>query len=135
MALDQLKEENSDMFIDERDYKRMEARQKKESLTGLCKRCRSLRFQHKPLDEDQNYGDAGTLLAPHVNNFDRKKLLKAMLPKIYSRSIIIYVCDAANFEASIVPEVFEKIEREHHKVILVANKIDALPKGFKVDSL
>ena len=58
-----------------------------------------------------------------------------MLPKIYSRSIIIYVCDAANFEASIVPEVFEKIEKEHHRVILVVNKIDALPKGFKMDTL
>ena len=58
-----------------------------------------------------------------------------MLPKIYSRSIIIYVCDAANFEASIVPEVFEKIEKEHHRVIIVANKIDALPKGFKLETL
>ena len=51
------------------------------------------------------------MLAPYVKSFDRKKLLKAMLPKIYSRSIIIYVCDAANFEASIVPEIFEKIEK------------------------
>ena len=54
-----------------------------------------------------------------------------MLPKIYARSIIIYVCDVANFEASIVPEVFEMIEQDRHRVIVVANKIDALPKGFK----
>lgn len=58
-----------------------------------------------------------------------------MLPKIYSRSIILYVCDVANFEASIVPEVFEMIEKENHRVIIVANKIDALPKGFKLDTL
>ena len=74
-------------------------------------------------------------MAPHVNSFDRDKLLRVMLPKIYARSIIIYVCDVANFEASIIPEIFEKIEREHHRVILVANKIDALPKGWKLDSL
>ena len=58
-----------------------------------------------------------------------------MLPKIYSRSIIVYVCDAANFEASIVPEVFEMIEKERHRLLVVVNKIDALPKGFKLDSL
>lgn len=81
------------------------------------------------------YKEAGTLLAPHVNNFDREKVLRYLLPKIYARSIIIYVCDMANFEASIVPEVFEKIEKEHHRVILVANKIDTLPSGFKLDTL
>lgn len=86
-----------------------------------------MRFDNKPIEEEKLYGDAGTLLAPHVNNFDREKLLKLMLPKIYARSIIIYVCDTANFEASIVPEVFEMIEKNHHRVILVANKIDALP--------
>ena len=75
------------------------------------------------------------MLAEHVNNFDRDKLLRTMLPKIYSRSIIVYVCDAANFEASIVPEVFEMIEKERHRLLVVVNKIDALPKGFKLDSL
>jgi len=75
------------------------------------------------------------LLAPHVNSFDREKLLRIMLPKIYARSIILYVCDVANFEASIIPEIFAKIEKEHHRVILVANKIDALPAGFKLDTL
>ena len=58
-----------------------------------------------------------------------------MLPKVYARSIIIYVCDMSNFEASIVPEVFKMIERDHHRLILVANKIDALPKGFKLETL
>ena len=81
------------------------------------------------------YGDAATMLAPHVINFDREKLLKAMLSKIYARSIIVYVCDAANFEASIVPEIFERIVKDHHRVIVVLNKIDALPKGFKIDTL
>ena len=52
MALDQINEENSDMIVDERDLKRLEARQKKELNSGLCKRCRSLRFQNRPIDED-----------------------------------------------------------------------------------
>ena len=58
-----------------------------------------------------------------------------MLPKIYARSIIIYVCDVSNFEASIVPEILEMVEKQHHRLIVVANKIDALPSGFKLDTL
>jgi ribosome biogenesis GTPase A len=76
-----------------------------------------------------------TLLAPFVNSFDRDKLLRLMMSKIYARSIIVYVCDMANFEGSIVPEIFEMVERDHHRLIVVGNKIDALPKGFKIESL
>ena len=94
-----------------------------------------MRFKNKVIDEEQRYKDAGTLLAPYVKDFDREKILDAMLPKIYSRSIIIYVCDMSNFEGSIVPEVFEMIEKEKHRLILVGNKIDAIPKGFAIDTL
>ena len=87
------------------------------------------------IDEEQRYKDAGTLLAPYVKDFNREKLLETMFSKIYNRSIIIYVCDMSNFEASIVPEVFEMIEKNKHRLILVGNKIDALPKGFKIDTL
>ena len=121
--------------MDERDMKRQEAILRKEKISNLCKRCRSLRFQNEAIVEEKVYQDGATLLAPHVHNFDRKELLRTMLPKIYPRSIIVYVCDVANFEASIVPEIFDKIIREHHRVIIVVNKLDALPKGFKIDSV
>ena len=58
-----------------------------------------------------------------------------MLPKIYNHSIIIYVCDLTNFEASIIPEVFEMVEKKRHRLILVANKVDAIPQGYKEDTL
>ena len=77
----------------------------------------------------------GTVLAAHVNNFDRKQMLRSMLAQIYPRSIIIYVCDFANFEASLVPEIFDQIVKDKHRVIIVANKLDSLPKGFKLDSV
>ena len=76
-----------------------------------------------------------TLLAPYVNSYDREKLLKILFSKIYARSIIIYVCDMSNFEGSVVPEVFKMIEKDRHRLILVGNKIDALPKGFKIETL
>lgn len=41
----------------------------------------------------------------------------------------------SNFEGSLVPEVFKMIEKDHHRLILVGNKIDALPKGFKIETL
>lgn len=76
-----------------------------------------------------------TLLAPHVNAFDREKLIRLMMSKIYPRSVIIYVCDMSNFEGSIVPEIFKMVEKDHHRLVLVGNKIDALPRGFKIDTL
>jgi len=51
MALDELSEDNAGLFIDERDLKRREYKNKKEQQAGLCKRCRSLRFDNKPIDE------------------------------------------------------------------------------------
>ena len=49
----------------------------------------------------------GTLLAPYVNLGDRKGIVKELFNQIYDRSVIIYVCDVSNFEASLVPEIFE----------------------------
>ena len=40
-----------------------------------------------------------------------------------------------NFEGSIVPEILEMVEKDHHRLILVGNKIDAIPRNFKIDSL
>lgn len=55
--------------------------------------------------------DSGaTLLAPYVNSFDREHLLELLREKIYKRSIIVYVCDLSNFEASVVPELLEMVE-------------------------
>lgn len=75
------------------------------------------------------------MLAPHVNSLDREKLLKELKAKIFNRSIIIYVCDMSNFEGSIVPEILQMAEKDRHRLILVGNKIDVIPKNFKIDSL
>jgi len=58
-----------------------------------------------------------------------------MMSKIYARSIIVYVCDMSNFEGSLVPEIFRMVEKDRHRLIVVGNKIDALPKGFKIETL
>ena len=63
---------------------------------------------------------------------DREKILRAILDKIYPRSVIIMVVDMANFEGSLIPEIFENVNLKKHKLIIVANKIDTLPKGFEV---
>jgi ribosome biogenesis GTPase A len=41
----------------------------------------------------------------------------------------------SNFEGSLVPELFSMVEKNHHRLIIVANKIDALPRGFKIETL
>lgn len=48
-----------------------------------------------------------TLLAHHVQRMDRDKILKSILDKMYSKSIVIMVIDMANFEGSLIPEIFE----------------------------
>ena len=73
------------------------------------------------------------MLAPYVNDFDREKLLKMILGKMYPRSIVIYVSDMSNFEGSLAKEIFTEVEKKKHRLIFVGNKIDTLPSGFTVD--
>lgn len=58
-----------------------------------------------------------------------------MFSKIFPRSIIVYVCDMSNFEGSQVPELYNEIQKKHHRLIFVGNKIDTLPSGFSIDRL
>lgn len=106
---------------------------RKEATKNLCQRCRDLRFTNKlPLKEENS---PETLLAPFVNDFNRKELLRALFSRIYPRSIIIYVTDMSNFEGSLVPEILTEVENKKHRMIFVGNKIDALPSGFTIDRL
>ena len=43
--------------------------------------------------------------------------------------------DITNFEGSQIEEIYQLINSGSHRVLVVVNKIDALPKGFKVSSL
>ena len=45
------------------------------------------------------------------------------------------MCDISNFEGSFDKEILKEVEKGKHKLLFVANKIDALPKGFTVDRL
>lgn len=103
---------------------------------NLCQRCRDLRFTNeKPTKEEAlSYDDSGTtLLAPYVNDFNRKELLRVMFSKIYPRSVIVYVCDMSNFEGSLADEILKEVEMKKHRLIFVGNKIDTLPSGFTID--
>lgn len=66
---------------------------------------------------------------------NREKILELILEKIPWRSIIIMVVDITNFEGSVIEELFENINKNKHRLILVVNKIDALPRGFTVTRL
>ncbi len=54
---------------------------------------------------------------------------------MYYKSIVIKVIDMANFEGSQIPELYDHINEKKDKLIVVCNKIDALPHGFSVDRL
>ena len=74
-------------------------------------------------------------LADHVVQFNRGEIVRNIFKQIYSRSIIIYVIDITNFEGSQIEEIYNLINSGKHRVLVVVNKIDALPTGFKVQSL
>jgi ribosome biogenesis GTPase A len=61
--------------------------------------------------------------------------VRNVFKQIYSRSIIIYVIDITNFEGSQIEEIYSLINKDKHRVLVVVNKIDALPKGFSVPNL
>jgi len=74
----------------------------------------------------------GTMV-PEVT--DRKQMVDDLFKEIYPRSIIIYVCDVSNFEGSIIPEIFKKLVKDRHRIIIAANKIDALTDDLNVGQL
>lgn len=145
LALEELKEEDEALILDKREIQRKKDEIKKLQNASLCQRCRDLRFgsiqEQEQIERDRKNHEAlvrdsgATLLAPFVNSFDREHLLDLLRQKIYKRSIIVYVCDLSNFEASIVPELLEMVEDDAHRLIVVANKLDALPRGIRVETM
>ena len=103
----------------------------------ICNRCFHLKHLNELLEYKgpQNLDAPGTPkpLAHFVQKMDREKILSSILEKMYYKSIVIKVIDMANFEGSQIPEIFENVNQKKHKLIIVCNKIDALPKGFSVD--
>jgi len=45
------------------------------------------------------------------------------------------VCDVTNFEGSIIPEIFKELVQNRHRIIIAANKIDALTDHLNVRQL
>ncbi len=52
---------------------------------------------------------------------------------MYRRSVVIKVLDITNFEGSEIDELYEEVNQKKHRLIVVVNKIDALPPGFSVE--
>lgn len=70
-----------------------------------------------------------------MNKNDKEAILKTLIEKMYSKSIVIKVIDMANFEGSQIDEIYEAVNMRKHKLIIVCNKIDSLPKGLRVERL
>lgn len=124
----------------EQSRRRVEMRPERQLI---CARCHQLKAQNRLLEQSpQSSSPAGKAkagepvnLSDVVASFDREKIMKNIFQQIYSKSIIIYVLDIVNFYGSQIQEVYDLINSGKHSVIVVVNKIDALPKGFKTDRL
>ena len=111
--------------------------ERKPALNLNCNRCHQLRSQNKLIKTEQRKFEPGVplKLSDYVANFDRGNIIRNLFKNIYSRSIIIYVIDITNFEGSQIEEIYNLINKGKHRVLVVVNKIDALPTGFKVSNL
>lgn len=102
----------------------------------ICQRCFELKHMHERLEYKPPPGDlpgVPTVLAHHVHLMDRDQILSSILDKMYFKSIVIKVIDMANFEGSQIPEIYENVNLKKHRLLIVCNKIDALPKGMTVE--
>lgn len=66
-------------------------------------------------------------------NMNREKIIEEVLYKMYPRSIVIKVIDIVNFEGSQIEEVYKNVNEKKHRLIIVINKIDSLPKGLNIE--
>lgn len=145
MKLEQMVESGSEAILGQvqlNDLLQERREQEKKPENELnCNRCHQLKNQNKLLEyklkEETGPPTPGkvTRLADHVASFNRQAILRSVFKQIYSRSVIFYVIDITNFEGSQIDEVYDLINNHKHKVLVIVNKIDALPKGFTVDRL
>ena len=74
-------------------------------------------------------------MADIVHRVDRSRIIEAISRQLRFRSIMIMVVDIMDFEATSVPELYEAARKKKCHLVIVANKIDALPKGASRDRL
>jgi len=64
---------------------------------------------------------------------DPQNLLNILKNQIPSKSIIVFVVDLIDFEGSVTEGVIEMINTKKASLLLVANKVDILPKSYHYD--
>lgn len=123
----------------EKEVKKMTKNQKGRNPDHflVCSRCNNLKSQSKLIETQLPVFEAGRALnlSEHVLSFNRENIIQTVFKQIYSRSIIIYVIDITNFEGSQIEEIYDLINKGKHRVLVVVNKIDAIPHHFKVQRL
>lgn len=130
------------VFMEQKKYSELQKTklliERKPDQSLVCSRCHQLKSQNKLLHyETPEKPEAGQAvqLSDHVAQFNREEIIRNVFKQIYSRSIIVYVIDIMNFEGSQIEEIYDLINNGKHRVLLVVNKIDALPLGFNVQNL
>ncbi|KAI8867375.1 hypothetical protein GQ42DRAFT_180702 [Ramicandelaber brevisporus] len=87
----------------------------------VCKRCFDLKHYNRVI------GPVGKPVVPDVS-------FLSFLRDARAPSVVVVVCDLYDLPFSLLPDV-GKLISSHHKLILVANKVDLLPKDVHHDRL
>lgn len=134
---------SNNLFVDRAQQREIERTkrlvERKPDRSLICQRCHSLKNQNKLLEYDPSTEPTSpgkpVKLADHVASFNRAKIVREVFKQIYSRSIILYVIDITNFEGSQIEEIYQLANEKKCRVLVIVNKIDALPQEFKTRNL
>lgn len=94
---------------------------KKPTLKELiCMRCFKL----------SKYGEK-TDIQTSITSADPLKILNYIFSSMKNHSVILKIVDLIDFNGSFIQEIYTEASKKHCHMILIANKIDVLPKEYK----
>lgn len=84
----------------------------------VCERCHKLKYERK-LNEN---------IEIEINRLTLKDFIKKIYSEMTINSIVFYVIDITNLNATLIDEVYNLKYRYKSRMILIINKMDVLPK-------
>lgn len=89
-----------------------------------CERCHAIKANKTEIP--------GVVEEKKLQEYSLSEFIKEIYSEIKPYSLVIYLIDLANFQATIIPEVLRMKSLKTCKIWLIVNKIDVLPVDFEL---
>ena len=98
---------------------------KSKSVMMYCQRCFSIQQYHR--DTQMVVPGSRRVFEKDEENLKMYQAIERVLKRIPENAIVIKVVDVLDFEASLIPELFDALSNRKIPVLTVLNKMDCLP--------